>query len=263
MQTEASLRQDLLRTCHVLYQQGLVAGSTGSLSVRLSPNEILCTQSNSHKGLITDEDLLVIDLQGDLLRGVGEIPIEASIHLSVYRSRPSVRAVVHAHPPICMAFTLAGLSLEPPVLPTVVRRLGTIVTLPYQTLGTDELAQLVGDTLLDKDGVLLERQGAVCVGGSLLDALSLLEEMEQLARVVLQARSLGVVQPLDPDESVKLRAVSLKRDWVTHDGIVEEGDVPHMDLPFVATEDLPQPIVDSDPFENRRRLIDPNGLYGI
>ena len=181
----------------------------------------------------------------------------------MYRTRPEAQAIVHANPPICMAFTLVGLSLEPPVLPNVVSRLGTIVTLPYQTLGTDELAQSVGNTLLDKDGVLLERQGAISVGKDLLSALSLLEEMEQQAKIVLQARSLGVVRPLDPNEAVRLRVASLKRHWLTHDGIVEEGDVPHMDLPLVATEDLPQPVVDSDPFENRRRLIDPNGLYGI
>lgn len=262
MQTEASLRQELLRTCRVLYRQGFVAGFTGSLSVRLSEGEILCTQSSSHKGLITDDDLLVVDLQGDLLRGDGQPPIEISMHLAAYQSRPTVRAVVHARPPTCMAFTLAGLSLEPPILPNLVSRLGVVVTLPYFALGTDEMIQQVGEAIEDKDAVLLDRQGALCVGGSLLEALSLLEEMEQLAQVVLQARNLGVVKPLPPEDVIRLRTSALKSD-LENNGTTNEINIDSTDLPPVATDDLSRPVINLDPFENRRRLIDPNGLYGI
>ena len=199
MQTEASLRQELLRISHLLYKQGLVAGSTGSLSVQLSDSEILCTTSRSHKGLLTDGDLLVIDMQGNPIRGEGEVPAGVTMHLACYQSREDVRAVVHAHPQTCMAFTLAELSLDPPVLPNIVATLGSIVTLPYRTFRTNELAQQVGDAIGRKDAVLLERQGAVSVGVSLPDALCRLEEMEQLARIIFQARNLGAVTTLDPN----------------------------------------------------------------
>ena len=259
MQTEASLRQEVLRTCRILYKQGFVAGFTGSISVHLSDGEILCTRLNSHKGLITDEDVLVVDLQGNLLRGDGKPPIEISAHLAAYQSRTTLRAIVHAHPPICMAFTLAGLSLEPPILPNVVKRVGAMVTLPYRRLGTDELAQLVGEAFIHRDAVLLERQGALCGGSNLLEALALVEEMEQLAQVVLQARNLGVVQPMTPAEAIELRKLSLDQNAESH----EHSGVEYTGLPPVATSDLAQPTVNLDPFDNRRRLIDPNGLYGI
>lgn len=199
MQTEASLRQELLRISHLLYKQGLVAGSTGSLSVQLSDGEILCTTSRSHKGLLTDEDLLVIDMQGNPIRGEGEVPAGVTMHLACYQSRKDVRAVVYSQPQTCMAFTLAGLVLDSSVLPNVVATLSSIVTLPYQTLGTNELSQQVGDAIAHKDVVLLERQGAVSVGVSLLDALCRQEEMEQLARIIFQAKTLRAVTTIEPN----------------------------------------------------------------
>lgn len=262
MQTESSLRQEMLRIGQLLYARNLLVGLDGNLSVRLSDTEILCTRSACHKGLLRDEDLLIIDNHGTLLRGEGRPTLEMAMHLACYQHRPDVRAVIHAHPPICVAFTLAGLSLEPAILPEVVMALGAIPTLPYQTTGTQALADQVGEAVRLKDAVLLERHGAVCVGANLLEAFCRLETIEHTARIVMHARGLGLVQTLDPEEAVKLRKLGLQCFGGSPDAVAMINNE-FADLPMVSTKDLHTPTVDLTPIENRRRLIDPNGTYGV
>jgi L-fuculose-phosphate aldolase len=122
-----------------------------------------------------------------------------------------VQAVVHAHPPTCIAFTVAGVSLAQCVLPEVVLTIGSIPTLDYQRTGTRELAALVGDAIHDHDAVMMDRHGAVCVGRDLLDAFCKLETMEHTAKVLLAARQLGQVRELPNDEAAALRSMGLAR----------------------------------------------------
>jgi len=262
MQTESSLREQMLRIGRLLYERNLLVGLDGNLSVRLSDTEVLCTKSGCHKGLLRDEDIVVIDMSGTRLRGEGRPTSEMAMHLACYQNRPDVRAVIHAHPPICVAFTIAGLSLEPAILPEVVVTLGSIPTLPYQTTGTQALADQVGEAVRLKDAVLLERHGAVCVGKDLLEAFCRLEVIEHTARIVMHARTLGVVQTLEPTEAIKLRKLGLQYFGGSPDAMAL-ADSKHADLPSIATASLSQPTIDLDPTENRRRLIDPHGKHGV
>lgn len=262
MQTESALREEILRMGRMLYERNLLVGLDGNLSVRLSDTEVLCTKSGCHKGLLRDEDIVVVDISGNLVRGAGRPTSEMAMHLACYHNRPDVQAVIHAHPPICVAFTIAGLSLEPAILPEVVVTLGSIPTLPYQTTGTEVLAEQVGEAVRLKDAVLLERHGAVCVGKNLLEAFCRLEVIEHTARIVMHARTLGVVQTLDPAEAVKLRKLGLQTFGGSPDAM-SLADLEHADLPAISTAELPQPEVELDPVKNRSRLIDPNGKHGI
>ena len=260
MRTESALRKEMLRIGHLLYERNLLVALDGNLSVRISDTEILCTKAGCHKGLLTDDDLVVIDVDGNLLRGAGRPTSEMAMHLACYQNRPDVQAVVHAHPPICVAFTVAGLSLEPAILPEVVLTLGAIPTLPYRTTGTDVLALQVGSAMALRDAVLLERHGAVCVGTSLLEAFCRLEVMEHTARIVMHARSLGAVQTLDPEEAIALRSMGLKR-YGGAPHAVALADEPTADLPPVSTTKLSQPDVLRDPYENRLRLTQPHSIH--
>ena len=208
---ERRLRSDLLKFSRLSYERHLLVGLDGNLSARLHDDMILCTRAGCHKGLLTDDDLLVTDMNGRKLRGRGEPTSELMMHLACYHARPDVRAVVHAHPPTCIAFTVAGVSMARCVLPEVVLTLGTIPTLEYATTGTKDLAKLVGSAVKHHDGVLMDRHGAVTVGPTLLDAFCKLETMEHTAKIMLNARALGRVQELDSSEAHQLRAMGLKR----------------------------------------------------
>lgn len=228
--TERQLRDQLIQFSHLCYERHLLVGLDGNLSARLSDELVICTQAGCHKGLVQDEHLVVVDLDGRKVRGPGRPTSEMAMHLACYRERPDVEAVVHAHPPTCIAFTVAGVSMARCVLPEVVLTLGTVPTLGYETTGTGDLAVLVGEAMRLNDAVMMDRHGAVAVGTSLLDAFCKLETMEHMAKIMKAARDLGGIQELDPREAVKLRSMGLKR-YGGPPEVVAKADDPDAGLP--------------------------------
>ena len=136
---EAELRQQLLRFAHLCYERRLLVAMDGNLSARLPNGNILCTQAGCHKGLLTEDQLVVIDPSGKKVRGKGEPTSEMKMHMACYEERPDCMAVIHAHPPMAIAFTIAGESMARCVLPEVVLTLGVVPTVEYATTGTQTL----------------------------------------------------------------------------------------------------------------------------
>ena len=209
--SERQLRDELIQFAHLTYERHLLVALDGNLSVRLTDQLVLCTQAGCHKGLLRDEHLVLIDMNGRKVRGRGEPTSEMALHLACYRQRPDIEAVVHAHPPTCVAFTVAGVSMARCVLPEVVLSLGTVPTLGYETTGTHALADAVGRAMRGHDAVMMDRHGAVCVGDSLESAFCKLETMEHMALIMKAARDLGRVQDLPADEAIRLRRLGLNR----------------------------------------------------
>ena len=202
----------------------------GNLSVRLADGNILCTQAGCHKGLLTEDQLVVIDSKGNKIRGRGQPTSEMAMHLACYNARKDVNAIVHAHPPIAISFTIAGVSMAHCVLPEVVLTLGTVPTLPYATTGTNALAELVGEAAKTHDALLMDRHGAVCMGSDLLEAFCRLETMEHTALITKLARDMGQVKTLPAEEAVHLRQMGLKR-YGGPPSAVAKADAPQADLP--------------------------------
>jgi len=227
---EPQLRRQMLRIAHLIYDKGLLVAMDGNLSALLPSGQVLCTRAGCHKGFLTDEDLIVVDRDGRKLRGVGRPTSELKMHLACYDERPDVRAVVHAHPPISVAFTIANVSMARCVLPEVVLTLGTIPTVDYETTGTLALADKIRPYVRDHDAILMDRHGAVCLGGSLLQAFCNLETMEHTAKITKTARDLGGVKELPPAEAEKLRSMGLKR-YGGPPSALAKADAPGADLP--------------------------------
>ncbi len=228
--SEAHARQEMLRFSRLCYERHLLVALDGNLSALLPDGSVLCTKAGCHKGLLTDADLVVIDRKGQKLRGEGEPTSEMGMHLACYNARPDIKAVVHDHPPISVAFTVAGVSMARCVLPEVVLTLGSIPTLDYRTTGTEDLAELVSQHIRSHDAVLMDRHGAVCVGRDLLEAFCRLETMEHTALITKTARDMGQVQELPAEEAVSLRSMGLKR-YGGPPSAVQKADAPGADLP--------------------------------
>ena len=180
------------------------------------------------QGFLTDDDLVVIDQNGKCFAVLVD-PLKNG-HASCCVSSPSRHySVVHAHPPLSIAFTVAGQSLAS-VLPEVVLTLGVIPTIPYATTGTELLAQKVGEAIVNHDAVLMDRHGAVCAGTNLLEAFCRLETMEHTALITKTARDMGQVRSLPPEEAVHLRSMGLKR-YGGPPSAVAKADSPKADLP--------------------------------
>ncbi|MCB9766085.1 MAG: class II aldolase/adducin family protein [Alphaproteobacteria bacterium] len=230
MTSERELRKQLIRFGRLCYERHLLVAMDGNLSARLPDGSILCTQAGCHKGFLEDEHLVVIDPAGRKLRGRGRPTSEMAMHLACYDVRPDVHAIVHAHPPLSIAFTIAGESMARCVLPEVVLTLGTVPTVEYETTGTQALADKIRPVVRDHDAILMDRHGAVCLGRDLLEAFCRLETMEHTALITKTARDLGQVRELPTDEAVKLRSMGLKR-YGGPPSAVARADDPGADLP--------------------------------
>jgi L-fuculose-phosphate aldolase len=126
------------------------------------------------------------------------------MHLQVYRQRPDVNAVVHAHPPLAIAFSIAGVSLARCVIPEVIVTLGSILTTGYATPGTGEVSEIIQQAVRDHDAIILAHHGSITVGKSLWEAYLRLEKVEHTAEITLAAHELGRVRTLSPEAVEKL-----------------------------------------------------------
>jgi L-fuculose-phosphate aldolase len=206
--TEHELRQEMVRVGRLIWERGYVAATDGNLSARLGTDRLLVTASGLSKGFLSPDDLIMLDLEGQAIpsyRGRGQkASSEVLMHLQVYRQRPDVNAVVHAHPPLAIAFSIAGVSLARCVIPEVIVTLGSILTTGYATPGTGEVSEIIQQAVRDHDAIILAHHGSITVGKSLWEAYLRLEKVEHTAEITLAAHELGRVRTLSPEAVEKL-----------------------------------------------------------
>lgn len=186
MMTETRLREDLIWVCQQLEKKGLLAATDGNVSCRVGQDRLLITPSGARKGELKPLDLVLMDLNnGTVIAGHGNASSEVRMHFLVYRKRPDVNAVVHAHPSLLTGCTLAGIPFRADVLPEVWITIGPVPTAPYATPTTEELAESIRPFIEDHQAILLERHGSITVGGSLKEAFMRLEKLEHAAHTLL------------------------------------------------------------------------------
>jgi len=201
---EMRLRQEMCSIGSRLYQRGLVVATDGNLSARVASDALLVTPAGTCKGMMLPEELIVVDLDGNVLAGEGKPSSEIRMHLAAYQERPDVMAVVHAHPPTATAFTVAGVTLAQCIMPEVVVSFGAILTAPYATPSTEAMGDAVRPLVQRADAVLLDLHGALTLGPTLLEAFYRMERVEWVAQVTLSARQIGNVRVLPQDEVARL-----------------------------------------------------------
>jgi L-fuculose-phosphate aldolase len=212
----------MVRIGRLMWEKGFVAATDGNLSARLGADRLLVTASGLCKGFLSPEDLVVIRLDGTPLqagsyRGRGkQASSEIKMHVEVYAQRPDVEAVVHAHPPVATAFSIAGVSLARCVLPEVIVTLGGIPTVSYATPGTAEVPSSIQQVIRDYDAVVLAHHGSLTVGSSLWEAYLRLEKVEHSAQITLAAHQLGRVTTLSPEAVTKL--AEMRHDLLQREG---------------------------------------------
>ncbi|HKD76195.1 MAG TPA: class II aldolase/adducin family protein, partial [Ktedonobacterales bacterium] len=204
---ERGLRQDLVRFGKMLHHQGFVAATDGNLSVRLDSERVMTTPTGFSKGMLQPEDMVIVDLQGEKLSGANKPTSEIDMHLTIYRMRPDVGAVVHAHPCTATGFASAGIALDKPLCSEIVVTLGSVPLAPYATTGTMELSESLAPFIPDHNAILMANHGVVTYGADLAQAYMRMEAVEHYAKVVLAVRQLGSAQALDPGELEKLAAI--------------------------------------------------------
>jgi L-fuculose-phosphate aldolase len=176
----------------------------GNLSVRLKYNRILVTPTCVSKGSMRPADMVIVDMEGQRVSGRRNVTSEIGMHLLVYRMRPDVQAICHAHPPTATGFAAAGIALTEPLVCEVVMGLGCIPLARYGTPGTSELAQTLEPYVPNYDAILMSNHGVVAYGDTLEHAYMKMETVEHFAQISLVTHLLGRQQPLQQVEIEKL-----------------------------------------------------------
>ncbi|WP_018527040.1 class II aldolase/adducin family protein [Alkalispirochaeta alkalica] len=204
---ELEARKQIVYYSRKTHAQGLVCATDGNLSVRLSKERFLITPSGIRKEDVTIDDLLVIDSDGNPVGDTRRPSTEYKVHLEAYRRRDDISAVIHAHPPKSIAFTLTKTPLDTCILPEVVVTLGDVPVAPYATPSTDDLPGSMSDLIAVSDVVMLARHGSVTVGATMAEAFKKLEKLEHNAEILIYAHMLGGAQPFSHQEIHRLQGL--------------------------------------------------------
>lgn len=204
MARERQHRQEIVQFGRRMHEQGFVAATDGNLSVRLDERRLLITPTCMSKGVMRPSDIVVVDMQGNLVAGKRKVSSEIAMHLLIYRLRPDVRGIVHAHPPTATGFAASGFGLSRPLVCEVVVALGSVPLARYGTPGTPELSEALEPLIPGHDAILMANHGVVTYGASLENAFMKMETVEHFAKISLVAHLLGHEQPLGEEEVEKL-----------------------------------------------------------
>src|SRR5262249_38972617 len=205
MITERELRRHIADIGRRMYESGMAAATDGNISVRLDIGSILTTPTMVCKGRMTDDMMVVVDQSGRKIRSDERNPSsELPMHLAIYRLRPDVQAVVHAHPPFGTGFAVANVPLDKPLLSEVILTLGCVPLTGYGTPSTEELPQSLAPFIPHHDALLMANHGAVAYGPDLELAFARMETLEHFAKITLVARLVGRPHELPPEAIEKL-----------------------------------------------------------
>jgi L-fuculose-phosphate aldolase len=193
------VKERVLATAKALLQKGLVEGTSGNVSARMEDGTICVTPSSIAYETMTLDDLVVLDLDGNVVEGEKGPTSEKALHLACYRAFPEVGGVIHSHATFATMFALVREPIPAIIEEVVVHVGGDVPVCEYCTTGTDELGDEVASRLHDRSAVLLANHGMVTIGSTPEKALHAAGVVERTAEIVWGARALGKAHPL-PDK---------------------------------------------------------------
>ena len=199
-----SLQKDLVEVGQRMYNRGYVASNDGNISARIDEERIVVTPTGVSKGFMKPDMMVIIDMDGKVLNGDRKASSEVFMHLEVYKNRPDVMSVCHAHPPYATAYAVVGKPLDKCILPEVIISFGSIPIVKYGTPGTDELYKPLIPLLKDHEAFLLANHGALTIGKDVLSTYYKMETIEHFAHISFIAQQIGNANILKGDEVEKL-----------------------------------------------------------
>ena len=202
--SEFQVKEQMCEIGRRIWHKGFCAGNEGNHSYRIGENRILCTPTGISKGFLKPDDICVVDLEGKQLAGKRKRTSEILLHLEIYKARADVKAVVHSHPPHATAFAIAGVDLPTCIHPEAEVFLGAVKTAKYVTPGDKRLGQSILPYVKDSNTILLQNHGTVTFDKDLENAYYKLEIVDAYARILLLAKQVGSIRPLDGDQMKEL-----------------------------------------------------------
>ena len=189
-------RKEVARFMRRLYLQGLTSTSGGNISLRITDDLIAITPSATDKGKMKWKEVGILNILGENLTPDLKPSIESGMHLAIYKRKPEIKAIVHAHPVCASSFTAMKAEIETNLTAEACAILGTPVVVPYALMGTADLANAAADYIEKSDILLLENHGILTAGANLLQAFDKTEVLENAARMTLIVNLMKKKSPL-------------------------------------------------------------------
>lgn len=185
-----TLRERMAAIGERIWNKDYVDGNGGNLTIRVGDNLVLCTPTLISKGFMKAEDMCLVDLNGTQLAGTRKRTSEVMTHIGIMKRQPKAKACCHAHPPHATAFAVA--SVVPPtcMIPEAEVFLGQIGLAPYQTPGSPENADTVGEIAVNHMSVLMENHGVITWGKDIEDAYWKMENTDAYCKTIWMASQL-------------------------------------------------------------------------
>lgn len=203
-------RVQLVTIMERIYGYGMTTTSGGNLSILDENGDMWITPAGVDKGTLKPQDIICVHRDGTI-EGPHKPSSEYPFHRAIYEKRPDFRAIVHAHPPALVAFSIARQIPNTRIIPQAHTVCGQVGYAPYRLPGSLELGAVIADTFTQGyDAVLLENHGVVAGGESLLAAFQRFETLDFCARTLIRAHALGEVYSLTDDEIALTCAHSTK-----------------------------------------------------
>lgn len=212
MYSEQEIKKQIVEIGKRIWNRGYVASNDGNITVKLNDDELLTTPTGVSKGFMTEEMIIKCDSNGNVVSGNERYrpSSEVKMHLEVYKARPDVNSVVHAHPPYATSFAVAGIPLNKCVLPEAIIIIGAVPIAPYGLPSTMEIPDKIKPFISNSDAILLENHGALTFGSDLLNAYHKMETLEHTASIVWKAIQLGNMNVLSEYERDRLMTLREK-----------------------------------------------------
>ncbi len=198
-----SEKKAVLEAALQMAQKGLVVGTSGNVSMRISEpggRQLLAiTPNNRYYDLLDVDDIGIVDFEGECVEGELTISIETMLHIGVYKARKKVNAVIHTHPVFSGILSVIGAEI-PPILDDQVTYLGgEIKVAEYSLPGSQELVSNVVPALGPRNAVILANHGTLTVGRDMREAFINCEMLEKTARIYIYALGAGKINPVPAD----------------------------------------------------------------
>jgi L-fuculose-phosphate aldolase len=199
-----SERKEVARYMRRLYRQNLTTTSGGNISLQLPDGIIVITPSATDKGRMQWREVGLMKPGGKNLTPGLKPSIEAGMHLSIYSAR-DIGAIIHAHPVFATAFTAMKKNIDTSLTAEAYVILGEPMFVPYEHMGTKELADIVSKYIKKSDLLLLENHGILSVGSNLLQAFDKIEVLENAARMTFITELMGIKTTLSEQQRAELK----------------------------------------------------------
>jgi L-fuculose-phosphate aldolase len=210
------LKQQLVDCIRMLEQSDII-DYNGHCSVRIAVNRILINVGSCQRSKLTVDDIVTIDLEGNVVEGKGNPPLERHLHMGIYRVRADVRAIVHAHPKWSTFLTMVGEPYRPVYAQGSLVHPVPLLDSP-NSINNREMADRLAAALGDRPAALMKSHGAVTVGKDLVEAFVLANYMEENAYRQYMAMQIGKPYAFSEQELALCReklwnANLFKRTW--------------------------------------------------